>query len=293
MRAAVISVSWFAAPRDRMKRSINEAKRLAPALVLAACLIAAPSARAFQRETTDDPPCSEAPGVNCGHRGRPLSWSARPVAYFINTAGSGLGLDVVLPAVQAAFSTWQSASSDRITFQFAGQSQEGPDGQDGRNTVSWQRLSNARDVFAQSIITFRTNSGEIFDVDIELNDAFTFAVLPDGENDPSDSRVDVQAVVTHEAGHLLGLDHENRFGSRVVMFFEDTRGNTTHRTLADDDRNGVRAVYGGGGGGGGGGGCAIARSADRSDLLTVALCLCWLAARRRSAPAHGRTRGAR
>jgi hypothetical protein len=242
---------------------------------------------AFQFETTDDPECDEAPGVNCPHRGIPLSWRVFPVPFFINSDASGLPFSTARDAISAAFSTWQGASGGAITYAFAGQSHSGSDGQDGQNTISWQRLeAGTADTFGQSIITFSGNDGEIFDVDIELNTTFPLAVLPAGENNPSDPRADLQAVTTHEVGHLSGLAHENTLGPQVVMFFEDTSGNTTHRTLTSDDRDGILAIYvgggmGGGGGGGGddGGGCAVDPSASTQELMPAAVLLGALVAR--------------
>jgi hypothetical protein len=253
---------------------------------LAACFSAAGPLAAFQLETTDDPDCAEAPGVNCPHRGRPLSWRAFPVPFFINSDASGLSFSTARDAISAAFSTWQGASGGAITFAFAGQSHSGSDGQDGQNTISWQMLAaGTDDTFGQSILTFSGGDGEIFDVDIELNTAFPLAVLPAGQNDPSDPRADLQAVATHEAGHFSGLAHENMLGPEVVMFFEDTSGNTTHRTLTADDQDGILAIYaggamgGGGGGGGDGGGCTVDPNASTQELMPAAALLAALVAR--------------
>ncbi len=269
------------------------------AIVFASSLAVVPPLRAFQRETTNDPRCAEGPGVDCPHLGTPLSWSVFPVHFFVNADGSGLSFDSARDAIATAFSTWQSASGNGIVFEFGGQSQRGSNGDDGCNVVSWQNLGQgAVDVFAQTVITFSRNSGEIFDADIEMNTDNPFAVLPAGEDDPFDERNDLQAVSTHEAGHLLGLDHENRLGPQVVMYFSDTSGDTTHRTLTSDDVNGVQAVYpepailgagtttancasSGGGGGGGGGGCTLSPARRATDLWPVAAVLASLAARQR------------
>ena len=264
-------------------------KRWLGLLVLFASFASPTPLWAFERETTDDPDCTEALGVNCVHQGVPLVWDAFPVAFAINSAGSGLDFSSVAGAVQASFDSWRSASSDHVTFTFDGSTTAGSDGQDGQNTVSWRNLgSNAADTFAQSVLTYDKGTGRIFDVDIELNSVNVFAILPEGEDNNFDSRVDVQAVVTHEVGHLLGLAHENRFGPQVVMFFSDTSGNTTHRTLTSDDRDGVRAIYaagsGSGGGsssGGGGGGCSIAPGSSGDQVLPVLLLISALLVRER------------
>ena len=250
------------------------------------------TAVAFQRETTDDASCTEAPNVNCGHGGTPLEWRDFPVSFFIDPDGSGLADGTVIDAAEAAFATWQNASRNGITFDFAGTTTTGSNGDDRRNVIHFRPFIGGRDTFAQSILTYDVETGELLDVDIELNDNFDFAPLPSGQNDPSDSRVDLRAVLTHEAGHLLGLDHENRFGEEVVMYFSDTTGNTTHRNLSNDDRSGVRTIYptsdGGGdsgdGDGGGGGGCSASEgtSADGALIAAVLLGLLEIGRRRRS-----------
>ena len=262
-------------------------------LALSLGLVLASPLYGFQRETTDDDECEEDIGLNCEHRGTPLEWRSGPVRYFVNSSGSGLGFSDVRSAVSAAFSSWQSAANGNIRFEFGGETDDGSDGQDGRNTIHFPNLgSGASDTFAQSVLTYDSRTGEIFDVDVELNGDEPFAILPAGQVNPFDPRVDLQAVMTHEAGHVLGLAHENRFGPTVVMFFSDTSGNTTHRSLTSDDRSGVRAVYpeaigltddddDDDGGGNDDGGCRLEPATPASASLPVLLLLGWLALRKR------------
>lgn len=241
---------------------------VALALVLPLSIFAS-SAQGFQRETTDDPDCTERIGVNCPHLGIPLFWegSSMPIPYLVNADGSGNSFADVAGAVEASFDGWQRAASGEIRFQLSGSTSETVSGQDEQNTVTWTDLED--DVLGQVSIFFQSSSGRIFEADIELNDDFPWAVLPAGEVDPSDPRADIQATVTHEAGHFLGLDHENTKGTDVVMFFGGDTGDTTQRTLAGDDIEGVRAIYRGSGGGGGG--CAIRSGSQREAAWPAAL----------------------
>src|SRR5262249_54463353 len=66
--------------------------------------------------------------------------------------------------------------------------------------------------------TFNTTTGQIFDADMELNaESFQFAVLDASGGGPS---TDIENTVTHELGHLLGLDHTCDDGLR-----SDAHGN--------------------------------------------------------------------
>ena len=245
----------------------------AGALFLSSTVISA-TALAFQRETTDDPSCTEDVNVNCPHNGTPLEWRDFPVSFFIDPDGSGLDDETVIDAARAAFNSWQNASRNGITFRFAGTTSGSSNGDDERNLVHFRSFAGGQDTFAQSILTYDVETGDLLDVDIELNSTFDFDALDAPHSDPL-GPVDLQSVLTHEAGHLLGLDHENRFGEAVVMFFSDTPGNTTHRNLSNDDRSGVRAIYPASsddsGDGDGGSGCAAAETGAGDRWAVLAL----------------------
>jgi hypothetical protein len=250
-------------------------KRLALAAAGAFLLSStASSVLAFQRETTDDPSCTEDVNVNCPHNGTPLEWRDFPVSFFVDPDGSGLDDETVIDAARAAFDSWQNASRNGITFRFGGTTSGSSNGDDERNLIHFRSFAGGFDTFAQSILTYDVETGDLLDVDIELNSSFDFDALDEPHSDPL-GPVDVQAVLTHEAGHLLGLDHENRFGEAVVMFFSDTPGNITHRNLSNDDRSGVRAIYpadsDNSGGDGDGGGCATAETTAGDRWAVVAL----------------------
>lgn len=55
-------------------------------------------------------------------------------------------------------------------------------------------------------------------------------------------RFDLQAVLTHEMGHLLGLD-ENELDEEATMHPDIGPGETFQCSISDDDRAGAMAVY--------------------------------------------------
>ena len=50
---------------------------------------------------------------------------------------------------------------------------------------------------------------------------------------------DLQTVILHENGHVVGLDHSSDINA--IMYPSYQRANCT---LGTDDRNGIRAIYG-------------------------------------------------
>jgi hypothetical protein len=86
-------------------------------------------------------------------------------------------------------------------------------------------------------VTFDPTTGEIYDADMEINSSVTLAVSdpvpPDG--------YDLQSIITHEAGHFLGLAHSVEF--TATMYAQYVPGSTSKRILTADDMAGICAIY--------------------------------------------------
>jgi uncharacterized protein (TIGR03382 family) len=112
---------------------------------------------------------------------------------------------------------------------------------------------------ALTTVKYSTRTGEIVNADVELNgwDGATsagsyFTCLDPGagivqpcvtDGAARCIELDVQTVVLHEAGHLLGLDHAE---AGTVMYFAVSRGEV-RRSLTADDAAGACAIYPAGG----------------------------------------------
>lgn len=102
---------------------------------------------------------------------------------------------------------------------------------------SWP-YSGAGSVLALTTVTFNTKTGVISDADMEINAASPDKVLTTSD---SDVQIDLQSILTHEAGHFLGLAHT--LVQDATMFSDYKPGSTTLRDLDEDDRAGLCAAY--------------------------------------------------
>jgi hypothetical protein len=94
---------------------------------------------------------------------------------------------------------------------------------------------------AITTVTFESNLGRLLDADVEVNDSsFSFSIC-DPEALACNVTFDLQNTLTHELGHVLGLDHS--VDSEATMFASAPRGDTSKRTLAVDDADALCTVY--------------------------------------------------
>jgi hypothetical protein len=91
---------------------------------------------------------------------------------------------------------------------------------------------------AKTSVTYNEQTGEIYDADIEVNAAFNTVTITD---EPGSVQYDLQAIMTHEVGHFIGIAHSADPGA--VMYASYAPGSTSQRDLADDDVDAVCSVY--------------------------------------------------
>jgi Matrixin len=100
---------------------------------------------------------------------------------------------------------------------------------------NWPHPSGPHNI-ALTTVTYDVRTGEIYDADMEINSAGFGLTVSDG-----DVQTDLLSVVTHEAGHFLGLTHSN--DAAATMWANYTTGDIGPRTLSVDDINAVCTAY--------------------------------------------------
>lgn len=187
-----------------------------------------------------------------GDSGPSLIWNSREVGW---VADARFTADIpdqgaALDAMKAAFGAWSDVDCSDFHFVLsevrANAHAEAKDGGPYENVVVFDAIWP----YEKGIIGLTTNAydaqtGQLFDSDIELNDEhFTF-VLADQGCTPRSGVTDLQNTLTHEAGHMLGLDHPpNRPEfAEATMFASAPPCETEKRSLARDDIEGLCRIY--------------------------------------------------
>jgi hypothetical protein len=235
--------------------------------LLAALLLSPRVSHAFCRTTTCDPEvsCNAEPedccirnAQGCDTNGIPIAWPTTCVSYAIQKDGSAvrdITAEQLSTIVDQAFATWteticetglsiatenygevncrtgefntQLANANvwmfRDTGWSTGNAVEGGDGFDAS-------------ALAVTTTNFNWKNGQLYDADVELNADQVEFTLPDQR-----TQFDLLSIVTHEAGHFLGLDHSS--DSDATMHYAYAPPSIAARSLSPDDEAGLCAAY--------------------------------------------------
>ncbi len=188
--------------------------------------------------------CEPAQSNDCG---TPIFWPTRCVGFSIQRdASSDVDLDTASELVEQAFATWANAECDGGPPSITA-TNLGPVSCEEQTFDAETRNANAiifRDedwpygpgALALTTVTYALDTGEIRDADIELNsDDATFT------SGDTNVNVDLLSILTHEAGHFLGLAHTDVDGATMQTDYPPK--STTLRNLEPDDVSAICAVY--------------------------------------------------
>jgi hypothetical protein len=101
---------------------------------------------------------------------------------------------------------------------------------------SWPHEGGGDRTIALTLVSFNPTTGEIYDVDVELNSYAQDFTIQDG----AIGGTDLQSVVQHESGHFLGLAHATQSSSTM---WANYNGSSEMRTLSVDDQAGICEIF--------------------------------------------------
>jgi len=173
-----------------------------------------------------------------------LRWNVAkgPIHITLNSAGSDdLLTGDVENAVNRALLTWENVTRQQAQFQYSGRDSRGVmNSSDHINSIVWEERDwqYADSTLAVTVYSYYLDDPpEVIDTDIQFNGRdFHWSV--NGKTDKSTS--DVEQVLMHELGHLLGLAHSSVVNASLYPFV----GKDVRHKLSLDDRSGVRFLYG-------------------------------------------------
>lgn len=184
--------------------------------------------------------------------GPSLYWNTRSIPWVAHsTLTTDLPNDVALEQLRLSFSAWEDVDCSDMTFPSMGQRaaiRAGfVDGGPNENVVVF--IESAwpydRGVIAVTTNAYETRSGLVLDSDIEINGEQFIFVVADASCRPNEGQMDLRNAITHEVGHVVGLDHpplSPRY-AETTMYASAPPCEVEKRTLAEDDIEGFCYIY--------------------------------------------------
>ena len=229
-------------------------------------MLFAPSrAHAFCRTTTAGAsPSHDSSKLGCplkfpdGRDGLPLFWRNACIGYDLAfPTGRQVAYDKAAAALQGAFTVWTGVT---CPTEGVGQSRVSIDVRDlgpvdcaaveqksrapNQNVVLFRDFEWKYDkqVLGLTTVTFSPTTGEIFGADMEINTKeMKDKIVFDSPLSVPVGVYDFQSIVTHEAGHFLGIGHSDVVHS--TMYAEYHTSEIFGRVLSPDDINAVCTIY--------------------------------------------------
>ncbi|MFH0900919.1 MAG: matrixin family metalloprotease [Pseudomonadota bacterium] len=183
--------------------------------------------------------------------GLPLRWGEQTLSIDVSMDGAPESIEGVagVEAVKSSFAVWSAILPASMPVDIEASpvhTPAEPDAYDQRNAVLWV-VSGWDDDYepntlAMTLTTYNSETGQIVDADIMINSEQHDWIAGDEALASCQDENDLQNVVTHEVGHLLGLAHEQT-EREATMYPSSAPCETKKRDLHEDDVAGIRYLY--------------------------------------------------
>ena len=161
--------------------------------------------------------------------------SAYTTSYYWNSHSVGYTIDSSIPSgytnsVKAAANSWTNSGA-YFSYYWSVNS---------NNKVQYSSFGSGSNALGTCTPTYYTGTTRLSKILIKLNSDYssswsTSSTCPSG-------KYDVQSVLAHEFGHGVGLGHSTV--TSATMFKNINSGTVDKRSLEQDDKNGIIAIYG-------------------------------------------------
>ncbi|MBE7031767.1 MAG: matrixin family metalloprotease [Ruminococcaceae bacterium] len=137
-----------------------------------------------------------------------------------------------LAAVHNACLAWNGAGQGNLVFRST----------NSHSTITFPYQNNKNEItkgyrgsntYLMATAATQTSGNSLKEADIDINISHDFGT--------ADTSYDTRTAITHEIGHLLGLD-EMYIGTTNVMYYKRAVGDRCH-ALSTDDKAGIAAIY--------------------------------------------------
>lgn len=169
------------------------------------------------------------------------TWDSNtPIKYVINPKNpQGLSQSFITSTISKSVKTWDAGTSRNLfsTYKVDKRAKYGK--RDGKNSIVFGSYPYTG-VIAVTGIWYYSDSGQILEADMLLNTVYRWG---NAVTDPS--RMDLQNIVTHELGHVVGMDDiTGRACIDATMYAYSWNGDIQKRDLASEDIFGLQTLYG-------------------------------------------------
>ena len=149
-------------------------------------------------------------------------------------------------AIVEAFATWQAQNLGTPDITLSLTDTPGVAAEDGVNRILYAPITVPGYEKAVAItLSYAADDGVVTEADMIVNSAFKFTVLKSAKDEQAAScggKYDVQDVVTHEAGHFLGMG-EDMTDTSATMYIISDPCQVHKRVLTTDDTKAMKSLY--------------------------------------------------